>query len=244
MHISRIEIRTEESIDIREYTHVRKKEVVVVPLGDRIHTLQRQFCDQVLVPILQRLRQAQAMFDVDPMSLGGYMLLQARGQWRMRRAPTMDRKMSGVVEKNFAVLISLYHAFEVLQKHGISPFHGYLSVLIRQDEKGQAVKGANFRNELIANAGFMEMMRVIETEMKLPTYVGHPKLSRLENTVLTHFLEHDEIEAHVAEGSKRESRVMVFSEFRYALIVDSLCALKSPTQPSLTATLWTRLSRY
>ena len=41
--ISHIEIRTEESIDIKQYSHERKVEKVVVPLGDELTKVKEKY---------------------------------------------------------------------------------------------------------------------------------------------------------------------------------------------------------
>ena len=213
LRIGRIEIRTEESMDIRQYTHNREKEIIVVPLGDQITAIQKMFCVDILQPTLSRLKRCQAFYNGDPMQVNGYTLLAARGAWRQKTAPTMDRKAAGSIERDFALLISLYHAFDLLVKHGITPFHNYLADLIRMDPDG-ACKNAGVRKELMSNPGFDKMMQYISTCMRDPVYMGHPKIGRLENIVLSHFLEHNEQQTGVAEDSARQTRVMIFSEYR------------------------------
>ena len=41
--VSHIELRTEESIDIRPYTHERKIEKVVVPLGEELEKIKEEY---------------------------------------------------------------------------------------------------------------------------------------------------------------------------------------------------------
>ena len=50
--ISHIEIRSEESIDIRQYVHERKVEKIVVPLGDELKRVKEQYLDvsEVIFP--------------------------------------------------------------------------------------------------------------------------------------------------------------------------------------------------
>ena len=41
--VSHIELRTEDSIDIKPYTHERKVEKVVVPLGEELSSIKEQY---------------------------------------------------------------------------------------------------------------------------------------------------------------------------------------------------------
>ncbi len=43
LHISRIQLKTEDDNDIRAYTHERKVEKVVVKLGDLLKNVQSQY---------------------------------------------------------------------------------------------------------------------------------------------------------------------------------------------------------
>ena len=43
LQISHIEIRSEESIDIRQYVHELKVEKIVVPLGDELKRVKEQY---------------------------------------------------------------------------------------------------------------------------------------------------------------------------------------------------------
>ena len=41
--VSHIELRTEDSIDIKPYTHERKVEKVVVPLGEELTSVKEEY---------------------------------------------------------------------------------------------------------------------------------------------------------------------------------------------------------
>jgi Fanconi anemia group M protein len=41
--ISHIELRTEESADIKPYSHERKVEKIVVPLGDELTSVKKKY---------------------------------------------------------------------------------------------------------------------------------------------------------------------------------------------------------
>ncbi len=123
LHVSHIEIRTEESLDVQPYTHRRTKETIVCPLGPAILHIQKQFCTHVLSHYLVRLVRLKAFYERDPMRVFKFQLIQSRTQWRISAGRAMSRKEQAVVEGDYAVLISLYHAFELLYRHGITAFH-------------------------------------------------------------------------------------------------------------------------
>lgn len=47
--ISHVEMRSEDSDDVKEYTHIRDIEKIVVPLGDRLLSIKSRFLDVSLV---------------------------------------------------------------------------------------------------------------------------------------------------------------------------------------------------
>jgi ERCC4-related helicase len=131
LSISHIEIRTEQSPDTAPFLHSRKRVVLAVPVGPVIQSIQQEFVESVLREPLKRLVQAKAMFDIDPVRLHKFQLLQARASWRQRAAavdPSQGRRSN--CESDFALLITMFHAFDLLSRHGISAFHGQVESTI------------------------------------------------------------------------------------------------------------------
>ncbi len=54
--LSHVELRTEESIDIQPYTHERRVEKIVVPLGDELRAVQDQYLKVQWNPQLPHLK--------------------------------------------------------------------------------------------------------------------------------------------------------------------------------------------
>jgi ERCC4-related helicase len=201
--------------------HHREKDVIVVPFGDKIERIRGIFGQFILLPILNRLRAKGAFYETDPTRVSKFAVLTARTQWRTRAAPTMDRREAGVIENDFAVLMSLTHAYELLVKHGITPFYQYLAESNNQD--GQRFAGT--RAQLLQNPKYNELLAEINVERASPRYVGHPKLERLENIVLNHFLQHDEQNVGLPKDQQRATRIMIFSEYRDS--VDEIVTVRS-----------------
>ena len=99
--ISHIELRSEESIDVRAYVHKRKIDKVVVSLDGEIKEIRNAFLKvttiivhrrwciqsfvflfQILSRIVNRLVGHRVLYAIDPDKLSRYQLLQARDKFR------------------------------------------------------------------------------------------------------------------------------------------------------------------
>ena len=103
---------------------------------------------------------------------------------------------------DFGLCISLYHGYELLEKHGLRSLYSHLEALLN-GEKGSA----SSRYELQRNNDVCELMDMLRTTFQpiqnavpcsqfasptasqkaKPFAVGHPKMEKLEEIVLEHF---------------------------------------------------------
>lgn len=208
--ISRIEIRTEESLDIRQYVHLRNVETVLFDNSEDMLMIMELFA-KALQPLLDKLNGMNAYWQKDPMSLTPYGCNQARMKWM---ASDVGRNanwgLKGMVNRIFSLLASLSHGIELLKFHGIGPFfHKVLS--FRDGDGDKAEKGGTYRKQIIESIHFQTVMTRVQIWTSKPDFVGHPKLEYLQSIVLRHFV--DTGEGRRASGPS-STRVMVFAHYR------------------------------
>ncbi|MCJ1226083.1 3'-5' DNA helicase [Toensbergia leucococca] len=209
LEISRVEIRTEESIDIRQYVHSRKIETVLFDYTDEMVMVMDLYA-KALQPCLDKLNGMNAYWTKDPMALSTYGCNQARQKWMSSDA---GRKASfpvkGMVNTIFTLLASLAHGIELLKFHGIGPF--YHKVLDFRNELKCAEKTSKYSKQINESEEFCTMMTRLQGWMHNPDFVGHPKLEYLRSVVLNHFLD-----AGDGRGAANPSgtRIMVFVHYR------------------------------
>ncbi|KAL8885621.1 MAG: hypothetical protein Q9192_006615 [Flavoplaca navasiana] len=208
--ISRIEIRTEESLDIREYVHSRKVETVLFEPNDEMVMIMGLFA-KALQPLVDKLCGMNAYWGKDPMTLTAYGCTQARSRWMSSDA---GRKASfpvkGMINQIFSLLASLAHGIELLTFHGIGPF--YRKVLAFRDAiEGEGGKVSKYRQQINDSQAFRTMMSRVQTWINNPDFVGHPKLAYLQRVVLNHFLDAGEGRGASAPSG---TRIMVFAHYR------------------------------
>ncbi|XP_037080700.1 Fanconi anemia group M protein homolog [Pollicipes pollicipes] len=234
--ISKVEARSEESDDVKPYTHQRQLEKVVVPLGDDLRRVRDKYME-VVRTFLCRLIQLKLIYTRDDTTLTKYQLLRARDAFKQSRPAGMAARQAGVVEGDFAICMSLYHALELLQLHGLRSFYSFLQGLLT-GEKGSG----RARAQLTGNPTFRELMGSLAASFEphptdgstgtdqmapvpvsaaaapLPAKGGqasepplsHPKLARLRDLVLQHFRD--------GAGGGSTTRAMIFSQYRESVL--------------------------
>ncbi|KAI1142662.1 P-loop containing nucleoside triphosphate hydrolase protein [Hypoxylon sp. FL0543] len=206
--ISHVEIRTEESIDIRQYVHQRDEDIVLLDPSDEMNHIKELF-SKALKPLVNKLSEQNIYYGRDPMALTTYGLLKARKDWMARAGQHVNQGVKFMMMAIFSVLQSLAHGIKLLSFHGIKPFYDSL-VEFREETEGKGQKGSKYKKQIIESPSFQEMMDKIDGWLKKDGFVSHPKLTYLSDTVLNHFLDAGE----GREGASTNTRIIVFSEYR------------------------------
>ena len=120
--IAHIEIRTDNSIDVAPYTFKKKIETVVIKLGE-LQQVRNKFVS-ILDPYVRKL----GTFNVISGNLGnlskGWLILE-QIRYNKNIQTTGRHPKHGEVVKSFSILISLYQALELLERHGVQLFLRY-----------------------------------------------------------------------------------------------------------------------
>ncbi|CAO1440706.1 unnamed protein product [Diamesa tonsa] len=120
--IAHIEIRTDNSIDVAPYTFKKKIETVVVKLGE-LQEVRNKFVS-ILDPYVRKL----GTFNVISGNLGnlskGWLILE-QIRYNKNIQSTGRHPKHGEIVKSFSILISLYQALELLERHGVQLFLRY-----------------------------------------------------------------------------------------------------------------------
>ncbi|XP_065604646.1 Fanconi anemia group M protein [Cyrtonyx montezumae] len=232
--IAQIELCAEDSPEIQPYSHERRVEKIVVPLGEELGSIQRAYI-HVLETFAGRLIKMGVLARRDIPSLTKYQIILARDQYRKNPSPQNVGMQQGVIEGDFALCISLYHGYELLQQMGVRSLFIYLCGIM-DGSKGLT----RTKNELGRNEDFMKLYQQLtdmfsdthqtsangdayktrsESENKKEFIYSHPKLKKLEEIVIEHFKSwkagcSDQTTSGSASVGTVDTRVMIFSSFR------------------------------
>lgn len=207
--ISHIEIRTEESIDIRQYVHKRDEDIVLLDPSDEMVLIKDLF-SKALKPLVDKLSQQNIYYGRDPIAITTFGLLQAKRDWFARAGQHANQGLKSMMLAIFTILQSLAHSIKLLNFHGIKPFYDNL-VEFRGEVESKGEKGSKYKKQINDSPSFQEMMRKVGSWCSKDDFVSHPKLTYLSDTVLNHFMDAGE----GREGSaSSNTRIIVFSEYR------------------------------
>ncbi|WQF78166.1 Putative helicase, P-loop containing nucleoside triphosphate hydrolase [Colletotrichum destructivum] len=200
--ISHIEIRTEDSIDIRQYVHQRNVEQVVLDPSDEMCEIKDLFA-KALKPLMDKLTQQNIYYGRDPMAITTYGLVKQQQDWFASVGRKTNPGVQFMMRAIFSILQSLAHAIKLLNFHGIRPFYENLKEF-RSETEDRGDKGSKYKKQIVNDKSFQEMMTKVEKWLRTEGFVGHPKLAALQDTVLNHFM----------DAGQTSTRIIVFSEYR------------------------------
>ncbi|KAK4629647.1 ATP-dependent DNA helicase mph1 [Fulvia fulva] len=209
--IARVELRTEQSLDIRQYTHEKQTETEVFDFSPEQGRIMELFA-KALKPSVDKLSSQNAYWSRDPMKLTAYGLTTARQKWMQsdagRKAP---QPVKGMMNAIFTVLSSLAHSIGLLKFHGIGPFYSGVIAFQKEVESGQT-KGKTATG-IAHSEHFSTMMTTMRTWTNDSNFVGHPKLEYVREVVLNHFLDAGE-GRQGSDVPPSATRVMIFASYR------------------------------
>ncbi|WEW58775.1 3'-5' DNA helicase [Emydomyces testavorans] len=211
LNISRVEIRTENSLDIREFVHTRNVETKSFDNSPEMVSSMELFA-KALQPAVDKLRNQNAYWGRDPIALTPFGLTKARQEWNGSAAGrAASWPVKGMINSIFTVLASLAHAIDLLKYHGIGPF--FRSLASFEDSVLKEKKGGKCASQIVADGNFKVLMNRLRSWTKSEDFVGHPKLEYLRQVILNHFLDAGDGNGRNGKGESN-TRVMIFSHFR------------------------------
>jgi len=154
-----MELRTEESPDIQPYTHERKIDKIVIPLGEVLTAVKENYLKVVGV-VVSRLQRHNVLHSGDPRSMAMFSVLKSRDMFRQNPPEGLPRSSFGQVEGDFALAMSLFHGLELLQAHGLRSLYNYLNGMVAGDN-------ARKRTELMRNTDFTELLEDLRVNFDL-----------------------------------------------------------------------------
>ncbi|XP_045766127.1 Fanconi anemia group M protein [Maniola jurtina] len=210
LHIAHLELRTEACIDVASYSHSRKINTVVIPLGPELTHLRRQYVE-ILDGYARRLKQ----FNILPQNLGN--LSKGRIVMLYKEYQTRDRSsrhpQHNYIMKDFTLIISLFHGLELLVKHGSRVFlnffdeHPEKSWIQSDDQLTSLLE--RLRDDLGIDP--LSLDRSVLPDGTIPEIpkdlsFGHPKFDKLKEIILDHF--------NKAKQNGQDTKAIVFCEYR------------------------------
>jgi ATP-dependent DNA helicase MPH1 len=208
LDIARIEIRTENSLDITKYVHHREVEKHVFEDSDEME-MCKELYSAALQPSVSTIAGLNAFWSRNPLDLTPYGCTQARAKWFREAGSRAPMPQKAMVNFIFSMLGSLSHGMELLKYHGIGPFY----MKMKEFRDAQTKSKSKYKKEICESEPFKKLMVRLQSWVTNENFTGHPKLDYLQGVLLEHF-------GNAAEGQNvngappSQTRIMVFAHFR------------------------------
>ncbi|KAJ7462618.1 hypothetical protein B0H11DRAFT_2053592 [Mycena galericulata] len=213
LHISRIEIRDENSLDLKAYIHHKKVKQHVIPMSEQVNRIK----DPLVIlmnSVLKPLQDRGVMYgSVNPVKMHSFTAQRKMGELKQ------DQRWAYTP---LSTISSLARAMGYLIEGTIGMCNTYMQELARDKEddiEGGKKKTGYKAKKLRDDPLFQAVIKELELQ-RLGGFAMHPKMELLKALTVQHFAERLGEDGQEAE----ETKVMVFVTFREAVdeIVDTL----------------------
>ncbi|WFD08221.1 DNA helicase [Malassezia vespertilionis] len=206
LHINRIEIRTEEALDIQQYVHHKHEHLIRVPLGAALEELRRAWVNMMQV-FYEPLAKVGMLRTADPATLRPFAVRAAAADPHGRRILVSQPYLRGSVTN----LASMALALQYLTEQSVRVFCERVQAIAAPAKSSKKVsqKDKLFSTSNPQYCDLLEKMEHVEQDASLAT---HPKMHELRRVLLGHFAKH-----------KGDTRAMVFCSYRQ--VVTEIVAL-------------------
>lgn len=215
LNISKIEIRTEESLDIAKYMKKREKDRVNIGTTAEIEDIVEQLGIAIL-PVLNQAVELGIYEACPPSCINAFKAMQKS------QSIIMDPSIpEGIKWRNYFILQLLNHVGQMLKRikiYGIRTFYSYFQN--KYKEFTTKYNLGKSTNKIAAGFYYHPMLQNIikecEEKTKDPHFLGHGKLEHLRDELVQFF-----------NDNPYKSRVIIFTELRESALeivkcVDSL----------------------
>ncbi|KAF2846829.1 P-loop containing nucleoside triphosphate hydrolase protein [Plenodomus tracheiphilus IPT5] len=208
LDISRVEIRTENSMDICSYVHQRTIEKKVFQNSDEMEMCMDLY-RQALQPLVNTISGMNAYWSKDPCDLTPFGCQQAKKRWMLEAGRNANQGVKSMIHAVFSILASISQGMELLKYHGLGPFH----IKMKEFQNESVKTKSKYRKQVLDSDAWKKLMTRLQGWVADDNFVGHPKMEYLQEAILEHFANaEDGLNANSAPAT--QTRIMVFAHFR------------------------------
>lgn len=208
LDISKVEIRTENSMDICSYVHQRVIEKKAFGNTDEMEMCMDLY-SQALQPLVNTIAGLNAYWSTNPRDLTPFGCQQAKKKWFLEVGRHANQGVKAIVNAVFSILASISHGMDLLKYHGIGPFY----VKMKEFQYESMKTKSKYKKQILDSDAWKKLIIRLHGWVTDDEFVGHPKLEYLQEVILDHFVNAGE--GHNLGGAPAtQTRIMVFAHFR------------------------------
>lgn len=203
LYISNLELRDETSPDIVPYINERKLDIILVCLSSELAKFKERYIHIMdrHVKLLVKYKVLNA--STRDISKGRVFLIQKEFQGKTNRSGNY-----GQIVKTLNILVSMYHAYELMIRHGLRTFHTFYQNHSDKFWMKDEVQLRNLLNDVKSYLGPFPDVQSLPNgtvpEVPQDLVFGHNKFYKLKELLVQHFKSFNE--------KNKDTRAIVFVE--------------------------------
>lgn len=217
LNLSKVEIRTEESMDIKPYIHKKEVKKITVKFSDDQTELLNEF-SKCVQPLLDEAFRLGVVFVREAQSLSLFTITASRQKYMASPASRANNMNKFRVLGLLKVLTPLAYAIQKLKLQGILSFRAHL-LHIEEDSHGSKSK---YIPRTVGSEAFQNTLKICDAMIKRASnpvnpFISHPKMEHLVSILKGYF---------ASTEQDKSSRVIIFAMYRdtTAEIIDAISA--------------------
>ena len=208
LDISKVEIRTENSMDIEKYVHQRRIEKHVFKNSEEMEMCMDLY-SAALQPLVNVVHGMGVLWSSDPRKLTPYGCNQLQAKWNSDAGRNANQGQKGIVRSIMAILASIAHGMDLLKYYGMGPFYTKMKDFKEDSSKAKS----KYKRQILDSDAFKKLMTRLDSWMHDANFAGHPKLEFVQECILDHFVNAGD-GSNVGGAPPSATRIMVFAHFR------------------------------
>nr|XP_012225008.1 PREDICTED: Fanconi anemia group M protein homolog [Linepithema humile] len=203
LHISHLELREENSIDIMPYINKRKVDIILVPLSNELATFKEKY-----VVIMDRHVRFLMQYNI----LRGYTANISKGRifHLLKEFKTKTDKSGNYAQimKTLNILLTMYHAYELMIRHGLRAFCKFYRTHSDKFWMNSENHLQDLLHEIETYLGPFPNIHPNGDVSEIPADLifGHNKFHKLKELLENHF--------KTNSSNQKDTRAIVFVEYR------------------------------
>ncbi|KAI5738653.1 hypothetical protein M8J77_009606 [Diaphorina citri] len=224
LDIAKLELRSENSIDIVPYTHNKKIDSVQVPLSDLVLRVREEFL-KIIDKYTRSLKQNKVLVG-NTGTLTKFLVMLAKDKYVKSKAqfPHINRDLDRMIQRDFHVTHSLASALENLVTYGLRSFYNNLVEVSKEDGSCPILGKDNDLQNLLQQLKPKLDINIMSSEYAW----SHLKFIRLREILESHF------RLHAEKGET--TKVIIFANYR--VVVAEIFDVLKPLEPMVKASMF------
>ncbi|XP_059474472.1 LOW QUALITY PROTEIN: Fanconi anemia group M protein [Neocloeon triangulifer] len=199
LNISKLKLLTDESPEVKQYSHKKDIEVIKVSPGRELKEVSGRLLDILSRYLVKFMQKGVVPRSYNISNLSAFQLKTFCDKLNTTPLPGVGAMELNDLRHQGQVAMNLSKAYEMLVSYGKGAFLNHIAQTKAENQNRLLVYTLTHDEDIVG------LTKDIESAQ-----FGHPKMQKLEELLLTHFLE--------AEDKCIDTKVIIFTEYRQSVV--------------------------